>query len=213
MLRLLLSIAFLASWAAAQTQTTEAHLEETGSAAVLAHSTFAHGYRHGYEEGYHAGNTDINMGRAMCTRLSDLHEIKTGYSSKFGPRSVFEKGFQAGLKAGYNDGYLGRAFRAVENLRAVAESLEQAPLPADPGHTIFDQGFLTGYNDGYERGGSDNSSAAQLDFHYVNCEHPAQTANVAAEGSYCEGYRRGYALGHADGFALRPASARMEASK
>ena len=213
MLRLLLSVAILYSWAAAQAQTPETHLEEAGSAAVLAHSTFAHGYRHGYEEGYHAGNTDINMGRAMRAKLSDLHDMKTGYSSQFGPHSVFEKGFQAGLKAGYSDGYLGRAFRAVENLRAVADSLEQASLPADPSHTVFDQGFLTGYNDGYERGGSDNSSAAQLDFHYVSCAHPPQTADVAAEGSYCEGYRRGYALGHADGFALRPGSTRMEASK
>jgi flagellar biosynthesis/type III secretory pathway protein FliH len=211
MLRLLLSVALLASWGAALAQTPETHLEEAG-AAVLAHSTFAHGYRHGYEEGYHAGNTDINMGRPIRVKLSDLHDVKTGYSSQFGPRSVFDKGFHAGLKAGYNDGYLGRSFRAIDNLRAVAESL-QSSLPADPSHAVFDQGFLTGYNDGYEHGGSDNSSAAQLDFHYVSCAHPDGQADVAAEGSYCEGYRRGFALGHADGFALRPGSTRMEASK
>lgn len=213
MLRLLLSVAVLACWTATQAQAPEPHLEEAGSAAVLAHSTFAHGYRHGYEEGYHAGNTDINMGRALRTKLADLRDVKSGYSSQLGPRSVFDKGFQAGLKAGYSDGYLGRSFRAVENLRAVAGSLGPSPLPSDPSHTVFDQGFLTGYNDGYERGGSDNSSAAQIDFHYVSCARPAREADLAAEGSYCEGYRRGFVLGHADGFALRPGSTRMEASK
>jgi hypothetical protein len=153
------------------------------------------------------------MGRLMRAKLADLRDVKTRYSSKFGPRSVFDKGFQAGLKAGYSDGYLGRSFRAVENLRSVAGSLEQSPLPADPKHAVFDEGFLTGYGDGFERGGSDNSSAALIDFHYVSCAHPTKQADAAAEGSYCEGYRRGFALGHDDGFALRPGSTRMEASK
>jgi hypothetical protein len=213
MLRLLFSLALLVVCAAAQMPAQEQHLQEPGSAAVLAHSTFAHGYRHGYEEGYHAGNTDINMGRALRGKLSDLRDVKLGYSSQFGSRAVFEKGFQAGLKAGYRDGYVGRTFRALENLRAVAASLEQSPSPADPSHTYFDQGFLTGYNDGYENGGANNSSAGPIDFHFVICEHSTGEPNPAALGSYCEGYRRGFVLGHADGFALRPGSLRLEASK
>lgn len=213
MLRLLFSVAMLAVCAGAQVPAPEQHLQEAGSAAVLAHSTFAHGYRHGYDEGYHAGNTDINMGRVLRVKLSDLHDVKVGYSSQFGSRSVFDKGFQAGLKAGYSDGYFGRTFRAVENLRAVADSLEQSASPADPSHIYFDQGFLTGYNDGYARGGSNNSSVAQIDFHFVSCAKPAWQPDMATNGSYCEGYRRGFVLGHADGFALRPGSARLEASK
>ena len=212
MLRLLFSVAILAASAAAQVPTQEHHLQEAGSAAVLAHSTFAHGYRHGYDEGYHAGNIDINMGRAARVKLSDLHDVKVGYSSAFGPRSIFEKGFQAGLKAGYNDGYMGRNFRAVENLRALGDSLEQSPFPSDPIHAYFDQGFLTGYNDGFTHGESDDSSAAQIDFHYVNCTQPSQLPDIGNE-SYCDGYRRGFVLGHDDGFALRPGSARLEASK
>src|SRR5215467_10226034 len=124
MLRLFFSVAILAACAAAQEPAQEEHLHEAGSAVVLAHSTFAHGYRHGYDEGYHAGNIDINMGRPPRMKLSELRDVKVGYSSQFGPRSVFDKGFHAGLKAGYNDGYMGRTFRAVENLRAVADSLE-----------------------------------------------------------------------------------------
>jgi hypothetical protein len=213
MLRLLFSIAMLAVCAATQAPAQELHLREAGSAAVLAHSTFAHGYRHGYEEGYHAGNTDINMGRALRVKLSDLRDVKVGYSSQLGSRAVFDKGFQAGLKAGYSDGYLGRTFRAIESLRAVAGSLEPSAAPADPSHISFDQGFLTGYNDGYEHGGSNNSSVAEIDFHLVSCAKPAWQPDMATNGSYCEGYRRGFVLGHADGFVLRPGSARLEASK
>ena len=36
---------------------------------------------------------------------------------------------------------------------------------------------------------------------------------LPGEESYCEGYRRGFALGHADGFLLRPEGGRLEASK
>src|SRR6266853_250550 len=164
MVRFVLCLGFFAACAVAQEQAQiqEQHLRESGSAAVLAHSTFAHGYRHGYE-----------------------------------------------------DGYLGHTFRAVDNLRAVATSLDASPSAADPHHTYFDQGFFTGYNDGFERGGSDHSSTAQVDFHFVGCSQLHQTSQgeLPAQGRYCEGYRRGFALGHADGFVLRPDAARLEASK
>ncbi|HZD95708.1 MAG TPA: hypothetical protein VE133_15705, partial [Candidatus Sulfotelmatobacter sp.] len=157
--RLLVSLALFAACTVAQAQMEELHLQEAGSAAVLTHSTFAHGYRHGYEEGYHAGNTDINMGRVPRTKLTESHDLKVGYSSKFGPKRLFEQGFHAGLRAGYGDGYLGHHFRAVESLRSVAASLETASLPSDPNHAHFDQGFVTGYGNGLERGGSDHSSS------------------------------------------------------
>lgn len=220
MLRQLFPLLMLAACAAAQAPADqvpvqESHLKEAGSAIVLAHSTFAHGYRHGYEEGYHYGNTDINMGRPVREKLSGLHDLKTGYLPQFGPRSIFNKGFQTGLKAGYSDGYLGRNFRVVDTMRALAGSLQQSPFPADPRHTYFDEGFLAGYNDGYAHGGSDDSSAAQLDFHFVSCARfsPASQSDPVSETSYCEGYRRGFVLGHGDAFVLRPGTTRMEASK
>jgi flagellar biosynthesis/type III secretory pathway protein FliH len=213
--RFLLAVAILALCCGVRAQSQDMHLQEAGSAIVLAHSTFAHGYRHGYEEGYHIGNTDINMGRAPRSKFSELHDLKTGYISQLGPKKVFEEGFQAGLKAGYSDGYLGRSFRAVENLRALAAALDDSIPAADPKHVYFDQGFASGYNQGFERGGSDDTSAAQIDFRLVGCAqfHPAGQRDLPAESSYCEGYRRGFALGHADGFVLRPEGARMEASK
>jgi hypothetical protein len=215
MARFLLSVAILALCAGARAQSQDMHFHEAGSAVVVAHSTFAHGYRHGYEEGYHAGNTDINMGRAPRVRLKELGHLKTGYAAQMGPRKVFEEGFQAGMKAGYSDGYLGRSFRAVDTLRALAAALDESVPDADPKHIYFDQGFSSGYSNGFQRGESDNSPAAEIDFRAVDCVpfHPSSQGDVPAQSSYCEGYRRGFALGHADGFALRPEGARLEASK
>jgi hypothetical protein len=198
----------------AQTQAKDPHLREPGSAVVLSHSAFAHGYRHGYEEGYHVGNTDISVGTVRRCKLKDIHGLKLGYSSLFGPRAVFEKGFQAGLKVGYRDGYSGHAFRAIDSLRALAVSLEEAQSPADTKFVYFDQGFFSGYNDGFEHGDPAKPTAAQIDFHFVSCSNflPAKQPDLLAEKSYCDGYQRGFALGHADSFILGDA-ARLEASK
>jgi flagellar biosynthesis/type III secretory pathway protein FliH len=210
LLTLCLGTAFIAS-AAAQ----DLHLHEDGSAVVISHSAFAHGYRHGYEEGYHIGNTDISVGTPSRPKLKGVHGVKLGYSSEFGPRPVFEKGFQAGLKVGYRDGYCGHAFRAVESLRSVAIALEEAQLAADQKFTHFDQGFFNGYNDGFERGSSTHPLAAQVDFHFVQCANSSSVkkGGQPAQDCYCEGYKRGFALGHTDGFVLGADAARLEASK
>jgi hypothetical protein len=210
----LLPTLLLAAGVAISAQGQDLHLRESGSAVMLSHSAFAHGYRHGYEEGYHAGNADISLGSAQRVKIKDFRGLKLGYSPQFGPRNVFEKGFQAGLKAGYRDGYSGRLFRAVDTLRAVSSSLEETQSPADLRYTYFDEGFFSGYNEGFDRGGSDQSSSAKVDFHFVGCatSRRAKQSDLS-EGSYCEGYRRGFALGHADGFFLRPEGGRLEASK
>jgi hypothetical protein len=220
--RLLLTLCFAAAFVISA-GAEDLHLREPGSAVVLSHSAFAHGYRHGYEEGYHIGNTDISVGtqpRTKLAKLKDIHGVKLGYTSQFGPRAVFEKGFQAGLRAGYRDGYSGAAFRAVDSLRAVAVSLEESHSPDDRKFANFDQGFFTGYNDGFEHGGSAQPWVAQVDFHFVSCSnfhpanlHSAKQSDQPTDKSYCEGYRRGFALGHADGSVIGPDSSRLEASK
>jgi hypothetical protein len=214
MARLLLTI-FLAAGCAFSARAQDLHLSESGSAVVLSHSAFAHGYRHGYEEGYHVGNADISLGSSQRVKIKDFRGLKLGYSPQFGPRNVFERGFHAGLKAGYGDGYSGRLFRGVDMLRAVAASLQDAQSTADPRFTYFDEGFFSGYNEGFDRGGSDRSATAQVDFHFVGCTNSrtAKQRDLPAEESYCEGYRRGFALGHADGFILRPEGGQLEASK
>jgi hypothetical protein len=209
MARLLLTL-FLAAGVAVTARSQDLHLSESGSAVVLSHSAFAHGYRHGYEEGYHTGNADVSLGSLQRHKIKDFRGLKLGYSPQFGPRNVFERGFAAGLKAGYGDGYSGRLFRAIDTLRSVSASLEgKHPVT----FTHFDEGFLSGYNEGFDRGGSDQSSTAQVDFHFVGCANFQKQHDLPGEESYCEGYRRGFALGHADGFLLRPDGGRLEASK
>src|SRR6478609_5900426 len=210
MVRLVLAF-FVAAGLAASAPAQDQHLSEAGTAVVLSHSAFAHGYRHGYEEGYHVGNADASLGTAARAKMKDIHGLKLGYAPQFGPRHAFEHGFQAGLKAGYGDGYSGRLFRAVDSLRSVAASLEDTHSALDPRFTYFDEGFFSGYNEGFDLGGSDQSSAAQVDFHFVGCA--VKQRGSSADESYCEGYRRGFALGHADGFILRPEGGRLEASK
>lgn len=214
MARLLLSL-FLAAGFAISARGQDLHLSESGSAVVLSHSAFAHGYRHGYEEGFHAGNADISLGTSQRVKIKDFRGLKLGYSPQFGPRDAFEGGFQAGLKAGYGDGYSGRLFRAVDTLRSVAVSLEDAQSTSDPRFMHFDEGFFSGYKEGFDRGGTDQSSSAQVDFHFVGCTNfrMAKQSELPREDSYCEGYRRGFALGHGDGFFLRPEGGRLEASK
>ena len=208
MARLLLTV-FLAAGFAIAAQAQDSHLNESGSSVMLAHSAFAHGYRHGYEEGYHVGNTDVSLGTSPRLKIKDMKGLKVGYSPQFGPRSVFEQGFHAGLKAGYRDGYAGRIFRAVDTLRSISASLEGSRF------IHFDEGFFSGYNEGFDRGGSDQSSTAEIDFHFVGCANSPteKQRGLPDQEGYCEGYRRGFALGHADGFLLRPEGGRLEASK
>lgn len=212
MARLLLTL-FLAAGVAVTARSQDLHLSESGSAAVLSHSAFAHGYRHGYEEGYHTGNTDASLGSLQRRRLKDFHGLKLGYFPQFGSRKVFERGFLAGLKVGYADGYSGRLFRAVDTLRSVSDSLEDTNSATDVRFAHFDDGFVSGYSQGFDSGGSDQSSTAQVDFHFVGCVNSKKQNNLPGEESYCEGYRRGFVLGHADGFLLRPEGGRLEASK
>ncbi len=211
MARLVLTLCLTAMFISARAE--DPHLREPGSAVVLSHSAFAHGYRHGYEEGFHIGNTDISVGTPSRMNLKGVRGIKLGYSSQFGPRPAFEKGFKAGIRMGYRDGYSGHAFRAIESFRSIAVSLEEARLAADPGFTNFDQGFSAGYSDGFERGGSVRSLIAPIDFHFVRCSNTVKNGNQPAQEYYCEGYRRGFALGHTDGFVLGSDASRLEASK
>jgi flagellar biosynthesis/type III secretory pathway protein FliH len=177
----------------------ETHLKEAGSAAVLARSAFAHGYRHGYEEGYHLGNIDVNMGRLARTKRDQFHGVSQGYSPQFGPKKSFETGFEAGLRAGYSDGFMGRSFRGVEVTRALAKALERA-FPADSSGQYFDQGLATGYGQGFQKGTAAPGLAMPLEASVITCpqSRPQNTSDAAAESSYCEGYRRGYVLGYTD---------------
>ncbi|HEX7288092.1 MAG TPA: hypothetical protein VF532_18040 [Candidatus Angelobacter sp.] len=191
----------------------DSHLQESGSAPIISRSAFAHGYRHGYEQGFHQGNIDANMSRPPKSRPAQFKGMPSGYESAFGPRKSFEQGFSEGLKAGYGDGYAGCSFRAVGLLREAGASLDANPPSEDPANLNFDRGVALGYRNGFDRAAS-GPSEAQLDASSVNCPGDS-AADPAAQPalSFCDGYRRGYTLGHADGLAVLSQRKILEASQ
>lgn len=205
---------FLTASTALPAAAQESHFAEAGSAPVLVRSAFAHGYRHGYEEGYHLGNVDVNMGRLARRKRDQFHGLSQGYSSHFGPKKSFAAGFEAGVRAGYSDGFTGRSFRAIETTRLLARLLEP-PSPADASGVYFDQGLASGYSDGFQRGATAPGLALPLDAVAIACGpfRPLKPQDAAAETSYCEGYRRGYAMGHNDALVLGVDRPALEAVK
>lgn len=199
--RRLFPILFIATLMTLPGNAQESHLTEAGSSSILARSAFAHGYRHGYETGYHVGNIDANMGRQELVKK--IHNENMAYSPKFGSRQSFDQGYRAGLQAGYHDGYKGNQFRVVDSVRSLAAHMETASVPSDPSGD-FDQGLGSGYREGFAQGRSSPSSPPTLDFLSVDC--------ASRQGSFCEGYRRGFALGRVDALTLHRENI-LEASK
>lgn len=214
-----LTIASIAVFALALAGTAvvqENHCQEAVTGPLLTRSAFAHGYRHGYEAGYHEGNLDINMARRARTQFKQFKGLPLGYAPDFGPKKSFEFGFGLGLKLGYSDGYAGKRFRAVASLRGIAESLNANPSPADPDNTFFDRGVTLGYQDGFAGAHSagKSSGAVGVDLKSAPCSfHAHKKQDGALESSYCDGYRRGFVLGHGDGLELGPGEGLLEASK
>jgi hypothetical protein len=214
----LLSICLLAL-CLPQAQSQETHLKEQGSGAIFSRSAFAHGYRHGYEEGYHLGNIDANFAHLARTKKSQFHGLRLGYSSEFGSKKSFEEGFHSGVLAGYGDGYAGRNFRAVDSMRIIATSLDEDEAEASAGReqagSSFDRGVASGYRDGLRQTEPASRPGESLDFHNVGCVQRAseEQSDVSGQGSYCEGYRRGFVLGLGDALVLSPGQIALEASK
>lgn len=194
----------------------ENHCQEPGTGALLTRSAFAHGYRHGYEAGYHEGNVDINMARNPRTTFKQFKGLPLGYEQKFGPKKSFELGFGLGLEAGYGDGYAGRIFRAVDSLRAIGGGLAAKPRKQDARDVFFDRGVTLGYQDGFaaSHARAKGSEVMPVDMQSVPCSfHPSHKNESGAGSSYCDGYRRGFILGHLDGLDHAPGEGLLEASK
>lgn len=206
-----MALAFAVS---AQAREHDGHLKESGTGALFTRSVFAHGYRHGYDAGYHAGNIDINMARKPRTRYKQFKGLPLGYERNFGPRKSFELGFALGLEAGYGDGYAGKAFRAVDSLRMIGESLDAHPGRGDPGNVFFDRGVTLGYQDGLAASRSELTGTHPAEMNSVKCSFNADSKkDAAAKSSYCDGYRRGFLLGQSDHLDLLPEQMFLEASK
>ncbi|HET7872930.1 MAG TPA: hypothetical protein VFL42_10505 [Terriglobales bacterium] len=190
----------------------DTHLQESGCAALLARSSFAHGYRHGYEQGFHQGNIDANMARPPKNVAARFKGMPSGYEARFGAKKSFEQGFTLGIKAGYNDGYAGHAFRAVAGLGRASGGLDKQTPPQDPENVRFDNGVAAGYRDGLDRAAS-GQGEPQLELEGVRCPQSSAAAEKVGEEFYCQGYRRGYLLGNADGVASFPQRKSPEANQ
>jgi hypothetical protein len=189
--------------------------QESGPLAILLRSQFAAGYLNGYEHSYHQGNLDANMARLPKTKLSQFKMMRRGHASSSGSKKFFEAGFIAGLKAGYGDGYFGRVFRAVSQLREAGSALGQPPLQAAPAGENFDTGMAAGYEQGFDNGLSNSSSRRHLDPHTVSCQQSSsgEPQDSTGEKTYCAGFRSGFVLGDADGAARQLDSHLLEASE
>lgn len=173
-------------------QNRDPHFDTPQLAPIVRQSTFVHGYLHGYEEGFHLGDFDLQMGKIERGEYGVKCPTK-GYRKDFGPKPMYESGFQQGFAVGYADAASGRSFRAIENVVAAT-----APATAASGtreSAGFDRGMMFGYLAGQHQGLDDarRESRAQPS---PSC--PIRNGN--SEPVFCAAFAQGFQIGYSDGF-------------
>jgi hypothetical protein len=162
-------------------------------------SSFARGYLHGYEWGYHDGDLDLQLAHEVQdpAKMKDYGGAKRAFKKSFGDRDAFIKGYQYGFRVGYGDAIKGLRFRAVDNLRELAQDLPPVNRESAP---ILDQAIVRGYLDGVRSGLHDGRSR-KADYRpdRSDCQLALRFQKPPAQ-FYCSAYSVGYRLGYADGF-------------
>ncbi|HEU5233115.1 MAG TPA: hypothetical protein VFU50_09660 [Terriglobales bacterium] len=201
----LMALAFWATIAAAQNSThftsiplssssshvhwlvgSERHLQPTSTGALFLDSAFAHGYRHGYDEGFHLADLDIHMGRAAQPMTKhDFRQAGHEYNSSFGSKARFQQGYQAGLSAGYADGFAGLDYQATERTKLAASGLADALPPSR--REYFDEGFAGGYASAHHE--SVPPKGMTLDYVEQYCHEKLPGSHPP---EYCSGFSRGF---------------------
>lgn len=204
----LMALAFWATIAAAQNSTdftsiplssssshvhwlvgSERHLQPTSTGALFLDSAFAHGYRHGYDEGFHLADLDIHMGRAAQPMTKhDFRQAGHEYNSSFGSKARFQQGYQAGLSAGYADGFAGLDYQATERTKLAASGLADALPPSR--REYFDEGFAGGYASAHHE--SVPPKGMTLDYVEQYCHEKLPGSHPP---EYCSGFSRGFIFG------------------
>jgi hypothetical protein len=175
------------------------HLDSDATRGLCGTSVFAHGYLHGYERGFHDGDLDLQLGhtRQDAKKMRDFREAKHEYKKEFGDENMFVKGYENGFRVGYSDALDGLSFRAVDNLRAMAQDLPQVDPQAAP---ILDQAITHGYLDGVNSGLNDGRKTdAEYRPDGSDCELALRFKEPPTK-FYCSAYSLGYRLGYSDGF-------------
>lgn len=157
---------------------------------LYANSAFAHGYRHGYEQGFHVGDLDIHMGRdaRLATKSKEYSQAGREYRLSFGNKQLFQQGYDAGFRGGYNDAISGAEFRASERWKtASAPFIEVLPTTR---RAHFDEGVAAGYRTSQ----TENAPVSNMTAEYVE-RHCREISHDLYSLEYCSGFGRGYMLG------------------
>ena len=177
------------------------HANEDRARPLYRRSVFAHGYIHGYEDGFHEGDIDFQTGhnpRAIKS-VKEFRRADRGYRRTFGNRDQFRAAYRKGFATGYIDALAGREFRGVATARRAADGLRDKPDASSD--SAFDHGFRQGYEAGQAHGQlavrdhiSYNSAPSACTPSPVSPPPPDQPQE------FCDGYTRGYLMGHDDGY-------------
>jgi hypothetical protein len=174
------------------------HLGQDPAQRLYSASSFAHGYLHGYEMGYHYGDLDLQLSH-NAQNVKTLRGFKAGghhYRKEFGDKGSFLSGYQSGFRVGYADALDGSEFRAVLNMRELAQELPQVDQSGAP---ILNQAITLGYTDGVKSGLNDGRASADYRPDGSDCELALRFKEPPAK-FFCGVYSLGYRLGYSDGF-------------
>ena len=169
----------------------ERHLGDPSTTSLYSRSAFAHGYIHGYEKGFHSGDFDLQLGRLPRDpgSIRDFnHGASDGYVARYGAKSNWKSGYHDGFLAGYADAVHLLPFRAIDQLREIAEGITPAANPSPK----FDDAFRSGYESGRSQGAQDARDAAAAD--------PIVPPCMQLPGESCDGFERGFKIGYSDGY-------------
>jgi hypothetical protein len=177
----------------------ESHADGNANRELYGSSSFARGYLQGYEQGFHDGDLDMQLAheRQDPEKMKDYGGAKHAFQKSFGDRDAFVKGYHYGFRVGYGDAMSGLQFRAVDNLRELAQDLPPVNPQSAP---ILDEAIAHGYLDGVHSGLHDGRSMnAEYRPDRADCELALRFQKPPAQ-FYCSAYSVGYRLGYADGF-------------
>lgn len=179
-------------------QAPDQHLVNDPAQRLYVESPWAHGYVHGYAMGFHCGDLDVQLSHPAqeIKKIRQYKDAKEHFRKPYGDKKSFISGYEDGFVVGYADAYKGSEFRAVLNLRELAQEMPQVVPSGSP---VLDTAIERGYRDGRKSGLQDGRADADYRPDGSDCDL-ALRFKAAPTPYYCSVYSLGYRLGYSDGF-------------